>query len=82
MSSYMTFQHFMNDSAQAALGHRACASEIYDIQKEERLTLCCVMRNYVLFTYAPDSVISEANAEMINIKQPERRSAVIFLEVL
>lgn len=72
----------MKDPAKAALKHILCATEENDPQLEGKLTTCFQVVNYLLVTHDKDDVKVEFEGEITTFKEPERMSAVRYLDVL
>lgn len=65
---------------EAALSYPMRATEDNGTHKGETMTSYCQAVSYVLQTYATDDVISEAEADVMNDKQPENMCAVRYSE--
>lgn len=76
------FQNYTEDPAKASLAHQVRAIENDDHQREEKLNSSCTSVNYLLLTKVIKDVIAEAEAKIMNFKEPEYTSAVRYSEVL
>lgn len=77
-----SFHHVIRESDKAALLHQVTAVNKKDHQKEVKLTIFWEVVNYLLATYAIDSVIVEAEVESVNFRQPAMMTAVCYSKVL
>lgn len=71
----------MKNPSKVTLAHRVCAMQNDDPEKEEKLTTCLQVLNYLIAIYATDDGIAKREAEITNFKKPEYISAVRYSEV-
>lgn len=76
------FSRFIREPAKVVLSHPVTAGNKKDQKQEAELTTYCKAVKYLLKTYATNDVISEADAEITNFKQPTGMTAVCHCEVL
>lgn len=76
------YQHFLMDTAKAALASRIGAIEKGNPYKEGEMTTYSQVVNYLLVTFATNDVRAEAETKITNEKQSEHMSAVKYTDFL
>lgn len=71
-------QHFIQESAKAALSHRVTVDNRKDYQQHGKLTTYRHVANYLLGTYETYGVIAQAEAETNSFKKPARMTAICY----
>lgn len=76
--SYVVVPRFYEKPAGACLNARACLTSSCRPHKGGKLTSYCQVVHNLLNNYATDNIIVEANADIMNYKQPQDLNAIDY----